>query len=48
MGPDRNRQRVVDHELSLKPVVELITNEDTQTIAMAVIWNICNDYGTCA
>lgn len=42
---DANRQRVIEHPLGLKPVVELVKDEETSPIATAVVWNICNEYG---
>jgi hypothetical protein len=45
---DQNRKRVIEHALSLRPIIELIGDAEVMPIAMAVVWNICNDYGMCA
>ncbi|KAI5782614.1 armadillo-type protein [Geopyxis carbonaria] len=41
---DTNRQRIVDHPLSLKPIINAISDEETRLVAVIVLTNICLDY----
>ncbi|KAL7269787.1 hypothetical protein RUND412_007535 [Rhizina undulata] len=41
---DANRQRIIDHPSSLKPVIKAISISELQNVAAVVLYNICTDY----
>jgi hypothetical protein len=43
--PDANRKRVLEHPLSLTPIITALSDPETRIIAAVVLLNICTDYG---
>jgi hypothetical protein len=43
--PDANRKRVLEHPLSLTPIITALSDPETRIIAAVVLLNICADYG---
>ena len=43
---DINRQRAIDHPLSLTPLIAALGDPETRVIAAVVLLNVCSDYGS--